>query len=33
MALTLTEANRIIDGAITETRKRNAEIGVTVCKL
>lgn len=31
MGLTLTEANRIVGGAITEVRKRNAEISVTVC--
>jgi len=31
MALTLAEAHRIVDGAITEARKRNAKISVTVC--
>src|SRR5690348_2821098 len=31
MALTLAEANRIVDGAIAEARKRHAEISVTVC--
>ena len=31
MALTLAEAKRVVDGAIAEARKRNAEISVTVC--
>jgi glc operon protein GlcG len=31
MALTLAEAQRIVDGAIAEARKRHAEISVTVC--
>jgi glc operon protein GlcG len=31
MALTLAEANRIIDGAIVEARKRHTEISVAVC--
>jgi uncharacterized protein GlcG (DUF336 family) len=31
MALTLAEANRIIEGALAEARTRRAEISVTVC--
>ena len=31
MALTLAEANRIVQGAIAEAGKRNAKISVTVC--